>query len=113
MKRLIACAAAAAAVLALLAPAARADRVPSSKVQIEPQHGTKPDIRVPYTTNGNQNLGVANGVSPRIYSSPVVDDPRDPQARPVFNLPFYGAIQAFGGASNGAMSRPNPYPLSR
>ena len=113
MKRLIACAAAAAAVLALLTPAARAERVPSSKVQIEPQHGVKPDIRVPYTTNGNSNLGVANGVAPRIYSSPVVNDPANPQARPVFNLQFYGSVQAFGGASNGAMSRPVEYPLSR
>jgi hypothetical protein len=113
MKRVIAWSAALAAVLALLTPPARAERVPSSKVQIEPQHGTKPDIRVPYTTNGNQNLGVAQGVAPRIYSSPVVNDALNPQARPVFNLVFYGAIQSYGGASNGAMPRPTEFPLSR
>jgi hypothetical protein len=113
MKRLIGLAAALAALLALRTPAAHAERVPSSKVQVEAQHGSKPDIRVPYTTNGNQNLGVAQGVAPRIYSSPTVSDPTEPQARPVFNLPFYGAIQNFGGVSNGAMPRPVPYPLSR
>ena len=113
MKGMLAGTAALAAVLALLTPPARAERVPSSKVQIEPQHGTKPDIRVPYTTNGNQNLGVANGVSPRIYNSPVVDDPVNPQVRPVFNLPFYGGVQSFGSVSNGAMPRPTPYPLGR
>src|SRR3954451_5795173 len=113
MKRLIGGAAALAAVLALLTSTARAERVPSSKVQIEPQHGARPDIRVPYTTNGSSNLGVANGVAPLIYKSPVVDDPKEPQARPVFNLPFYGAVQAFGGASNGAMPRATPYPLSK
>src|SRR5262249_30982712 len=106
-------AAALAAVLALGTPAARAERVPSRKVEVEAQHGVRPDIRVPYTTNGNQNLGVAQGVAPRIYNSPVVNDPNDPQSRPVFNLQFYGAIQAYGGLSNGAMPRPVPYPLGR
>src|SRR5262245_52505179 len=113
MPRLIALAAALAAVLTPLTPPARAERVPSSRVQIAPQHGANPDIRVPYTTNGNSNLGVAQGVAPRIYSSPVIDDLKNPQVRQVYNLPFYGGIQAFGGASNGAMSRPNAYPLGR
>jgi len=113
MKGMLAGTAVLAAVLALAAPPARAERVPSSKVQTEPQHGARPDIRVPYTTNGNQNLGVANGVSPRIYSSPVVDDPVNPNVRPVFNLPFYGGVMSFGGASNGAMPRAVPYPLGR
>jgi hypothetical protein len=44
-------------------------------------------------------------VAPRIYSSPIVDDPRNPQARPVYNLIFYGGQQAFGDRSNGAAPR--------
>ena len=44
-------------------------------------------------------------VAPRIYSSPIVDDPANPQARPVYNLIFYGGRQAFGDRSNGAVPR--------
>jgi hypothetical protein len=99
--------------LALLAGPARADRVPSWKIEVQPQHGARPDIRVPYTTNGYGNLGVAQGVSPYIYRSPIVDDPTNPQARPVYNLQFYGARMHFGGVQNGAADRINPYPLSR
>ena len=57
------------------------------------------------TTNGFGNLGVYQGIAVRIYATPVVDEPRNPQARPVYNLPFYGASQAFG-SSNGVDSRP-------
>src|SRR5581483_3790941 len=81
--------------------AAWADRVPSRKVQMQPSTGARTPIAVPYTTNGTSNLGVYQGVSPRIYSSPIVDDKRDPQAKPVYNLPFYGAVQSFGDRSNG------------
>jgi hypothetical protein len=105
----------AALALVLLAdPALRAERIPSSRVQVEPQHGTRPDIRVPYLTNGNGNLGVPVGqpVAPRIYASPIVDDPKYPQVRPVYNLPFYGGVDAFGSGSNGPADRTNPYPLS-
>ena len=43
--------------LALLAAApAWADRIPSRKVEIDPQHGVRPDIRVPYITNSDGNL---------------------------------------------------------
>jgi hypothetical protein len=99
--------------LALLAGAARADRVPSFKVEVQPQHGTRPDIRVPYLTDGNSNLIVGQRVEPRVYSSPIVDDPANPQARPVYNLQFYGARMHFGGYENGAADRRYPYPLSR
>src|SRR5438067_1365386 len=99
--------------LALLAGAARADRVPSFKVEVQPQHGARPDIRVPYTTDGYGNLIVNGRVEPRVYSSPIVDDRADPQSRPVYNLPFYGARMQFGGIENGAADRKNPWPLSR
>jgi hypothetical protein len=93
--------------------AAWADRVPSSKVPSPPPAtGIKPDIFVPYTTNGYSTLGVTQGVAPKIYASPVVDDPKNPQAKPVFNLVFWGGVQSFGDRSNGAMPRPPGPPLS-
>src|SRR6516162_2288416 len=95
--------------LALLATAsaARADRVPSSRVPSPPPAtGTRPDIMVPYTTNGYSTLGAWHMVGPKIYSSPVVDDVRSPGSKPVFNLPFWGGVMDFGDRSNGAMQRP-------
>jgi hypothetical protein len=89
----------------LAATAARADRVPSSKAYMPPQPGALPQIAVPYTTNGFSTLGVAQGVGPRIYNSPIVDDVRNPGAKPVFNLIFYGSGFSFGDASNGATPR--------
>jgi hypothetical protein len=85
---------------------ARADRVPSSKVVTPPNTGSRVDISVPYLTNGRSNVGVYNGVAPRVYGSPIVDDPRNPQAKPVFNLIFYGSAQSFGDKSDGATPRP-------
>ena len=100
----------AALALIVTSATARADRVPSSRVPSPPPAtGTRPDIFVPYTTNGYSTLGVWNKVEPRIYSSPIVDDPFNPGARPVYNLPFYGAVQSFGDFSNGAVERyPGP-----
>jgi hypothetical protein len=66
--------------------------------------GTRVDITVPYLTTGNSTF-MKGAVAPRIYSSPIVNDPANPQARPVFNLIFYGAQQAFGDKSNGAVPR--------
>ncbi len=83
----------------------QADRVPSQKVEIPRAPGALPVVAVPVTTNGFGNLGVYQGIAVRIYATPVVDEPRNPQARPVYNLPFYGASQAFG-SSNGVDSRP-------
>ena len=71
--------------------------------------GTRVDITVPYTTSGNSTF-MNGAVAPRIYSSPIVDDPSNPQARPVFNLPFYGGKQSFGDRSNGAKPRPRCVP---
>ncbi len=65
----------------------------------------RPVIAVPVTTNGYGNLGVYQGIAVRIYVTPVVDAPINPGARPVYNLPFYGASQAFG-SSNGVVTRP-------
>jgi hypothetical protein len=93
-------------VLLLTANAGRADRVPSQKA-VEPRDpGVRGDITVPYLTNGSTALGVYQGVAPRIYASPIVSDPKNPQARPVFNLIFYGATRALGDKSDGAVSRP-------
>jgi hypothetical protein len=43
--------------------------------------------------------------APRVYASQNVDDPKNPGVKPVFNLPFYGAVQSFGDASEGAKPR--------
>ncbi len=89
-----------------LAQAGTADaRVPMTRVEGYRNTGARNDITVPYLTTGRTAFG-AYSVAPRIYSSPDLDDPRFPGSKPVFNLPFYGAVQAFGDRSNGAMPRP-------
>jgi hypothetical protein len=95
---------------ALLAGPALADRVPTTRTETPRAHGTRPDITVPYLTNGGSNFGVANGVAPLIYSSPVLDDPSKPGTRPVYNLPFYGARMSYGSSSNGAVPKPTLLP---
>ena len=94
--------------LVLTAGVLRAERVPSQKTVVPRDPGTRGDITVPYLTNGYSALGVYQGVAPRIYASPILDDPKAPQARPVYNLIFYGATQAFGDESQGAVSRRSP-----
>lgn len=96
------------AFIALAAGPAVADRTPMTRNAGLRTRGVKPDLTVPYTTNGESNFGVYQGVGPQIYRSPTVDDPKVPQSRPVFNLIFYGASQAFGDRSNGATSMPKP-----
>jgi hypothetical protein len=98
--------------LALLAGTALADRTPSTRVPSPPPAtGSRPDITVPYTTDGRSTLMDAGKVAPRVYSSPTVNDPKNPGIRPTFNLPFYGAVQSFGDRSNGAVSKPGAIPL--
>src|SRR5438874_9475734 len=63
---------------------AAADRVPSVRTGGQRANGARPDITVPYLNNGTNAFNAAN-VKPKIYSSPVVDDPKAPQAKPVFN----------------------------
>jgi hypothetical protein len=107
MLRRLAAGAALAIGLALAAAGpARADRVPSTKAVTAPSPGARVDITVPYLTNGRTALGVYNGVAPRVYGSPIVDDPQNPQLKPVFNLIFYGSAQSFGDKSDGATQRP-------
>jgi hypothetical protein len=98
--------------LALLAAgAARADRTPPTRVPSPPPAtGSRPDITVPYTTDGRSTL-INGKVAPSIYGSPIVEDKKNPGARPVFNLPFYGSVQSFGDRSNGAVSKPGAIPL--
>jgi hypothetical protein len=94
----------------LAAGPARADRVPSTKVVGLTLPTSNNPVFVPYTTNGYTTLG-AYSVAPRIYSSPTVNDPANPNVRPVFNLPFYGSRMSFGSRSNGAVSVPGAIPL--
>jgi hypothetical protein len=90
---------------------ARADRVPSTRVPSPPPAtGSRPDITVPYTTDGRSTL-MNGGVAPRIYSSPNVNDTKNPDIRKVYNLPFYGSVMTFGDRSNGAVSKPGAIPL--
>jgi len=80
---------------------AAAGRVPATRTEGMKSSGTRVDITVPYLITGSTAF-MSGYVAPRIYSSPIVDDPGNPQARPVFNLIFYGGRQAFGDRSNGA-----------
>jgi hypothetical protein len=92
--------------LLVLVGTAEAERVPMTRTQGQKSTGARIDISVPYTTNGRTAFGVYSGVSPRIYSSPIVDDPKNPQVKPVYNLPFWGAYMSFGDKSNGAAPKP-------
>jgi hypothetical protein len=84
---------------------AAADRTPSVRTGGQRATGTRPDITVPYLNNGTNAFNAAN-VKPKIYSSPIVDDPKAPPTKPVFNLIFYGSKESFGDKSNGATPRP-------
>jgi hypothetical protein len=90
--------------VAVLTGVASAERTPTMRSEGMKSSGSRVEITVPYLTTGNSAF-MGNGVAPRIYSSPIVDDPANPQARPVYNLIFYGAVQAFGDRSNGAVQR--------
>jgi hypothetical protein len=92
------------AVLAAMAASASAARVPTTRTEGEKSSGSRTDITVPYLTTGGSAF-MPGAVAPRIYSSPIVDDPSAPQTRPVYNLIFYGGKQSFGDRSNGAVLR--------
>jgi hypothetical protein len=79
-------------------------REPSTRTNGQKSSGARPDITVPYLTTGNSAF-MHGYVQPKIYSSPIVDDPTNPQAKPVYNLIFYGATLAFGDKSEGATPR--------
>jgi hypothetical protein len=98
-----------AAIVALLAVPAWADRTPSVRspgLKVSP---AQDDIRVPYLTTGSSAFG-AYRVAPRVYSSPAADNPANPGARPAFNLPFYGGRMGFGYGNNGAIPKPTLLP---
>lgn len=92
------------AALVAVTGSASAGRVPITRTEGEKSPGSRVDITVPYLTTGYTAF-MSNTVGPRIYSSPIVDDPANPQARPVYNLIFYGSRQSFGDRSNGAVLR--------
>ena len=77
--------------LLVLAASTQAARVPSSKADRTNNFGARPDITVPYLTNGTTTLGVAPGVSPIISPSPGLGGEKGDTERPVFNLIFYGS----------------------
>ncbi len=83
---------------------AQAYRVPMTRTSGYHNTGSRVDITVPYLTTGRTAFG-AYAVAPLIYSSPILDDARNPGAKPVFNLIFYGARQSYGDRSNGATPR--------
>ena len=91
--------------LVLGAGPARAERVPSSRVVTLPSTGARPDITVPYITNGRSTLGVYQGVAPQVLGSPVLTDPALPEVKPVFNLIYYGSTTSWGAPSVGAGPR--------
>lgn len=94
------------ALVLCLAELAHADRVRSVRAPGFRNHGTRVDITVPYLTNGRDAFH-AYSVAPRIYSSPDVQEIIHPGTKPVFNLPFYGAVLSFGDFSTGATPRPS------
>lgn len=94
---------------------AEAGRTPTRRAPTVRARGAKPSIVVPYLNNGLSSFGMYHGVAPRVYSGPVVGNPKNPGSRPVFNLPFYGGKMGFSSKGNGAVTRPKliPQPIHR
>jgi hypothetical protein len=90
--------------LAAWAGWAEAGRVPPTRTDGFKSTGARTDVTVPYLTTGRSAF-MPGYAAPYIYSSPILDDARSPGVRPVFNLQFWGAVQAFGDRSNGAVPR--------
>jgi hypothetical protein len=89
----------------LTVPPARAERTSGTRVPTYLNNGARGDITVPYTTDGRSTLMRNGRVEPYYYARPIVDDPANPGARPVFNVySFYGASKNFG-ATEGAAPR--------
>ena len=96
------------ALASLLALAASTEgaRVPSSKADRTNNFGARPDITVPYLTNGRSTLGVAQGVSVIIAPSPGLGGEKGDTQRPVFNLIFYGSWKSSSPDFDFATKRP-------
>jgi hypothetical protein len=95
-----------AVVVLLTALSASAQRVPTQRVPSSPTTGGRTNIFVPYTTNGISTFGVANGVAPRIYERPTVNDSANANVLPTYNLIYYGSSQSTNSINPGAMPRP-------
>jgi hypothetical protein len=93
----------------ILAGQVLADRTPSVRASGERDHGTRPNIFVPYLTTGYTTFG-AYYVEPRIYRFPVADDPANPAIRATYNLPFYTGRMGFGSGTNGYVPKPTLLP---
>jgi hypothetical protein len=94
------------AVLLVSAGMADAERVPSARTVTLPSTGARVDVTVPYSTNGRSTLGVYQGVAPQVLAQPGLGTANDASARQVYNLPYYGAGQAFNSSASGAIQRP-------
>jgi hypothetical protein len=67
--------------------------------------GIRADKFVPFLTTGNQTV-FSTTVSPIILTGPRNNDPAfPPAAAPIYNMPFYGAIQGFGNNFNAVTPR--------
>src|SRR5437588_11314625 len=72
----------------------RAGKVLGTRTEGCRSTGARRDITVPYLTTGHSAFIAGTYVGPRIYYSPMADEPYLPDVRPVYNLPFWGGILA-------------------
>jgi hypothetical protein len=91
-------------IVLICSPRLQAGHMVAVRTSGQKSTGARTDITVPYLTSGKSAF-ISGSVAPKIYSSPVVDDPNNPQSKPVYNLIFYGSKQSFGDRSNGATPR--------
>jgi hypothetical protein len=95
----------------LSAAPARAERTSGARVPTFLNNGARGDITVPYTTDGRSTFMVNGYVAPYYFATPITDDPRNPGARPVFNVySFYGATKHYGSTEGTAPREYGPTP---
>jgi hypothetical protein len=83
---------------------AQAGRTPSIRTEGLRDPGVRGDAFVAYLTTGYSAF-FSGTVGPKVVASPIVDDPKNPGVKPVFNIIFYGGKQSFGDKFNGATPR--------
>ncbi|HEY1860389.1 MAG TPA: hypothetical protein VGG61_08550 [Gemmataceae bacterium] len=94
-----------ASVFFVVAGQASAARTPTVRNPGVYTPGVRADKFVPFLTTGNQTV-FSTTVSPIILTGPRINDPAfPPVAAPIYNLPFYGAIQGFGNSFNAVTPR--------